>query len=210
MLQRTQPAGGGGADHDKQQRVEQQVDAQLLVLRFTPGDCGRDIQAGGQPGGRNPQYGKLRMNGATHAEWQDLLGGRSLRGFQFRAVSPLSARAIGSDPPTDTSEYWTTTTGTAEGLPNGDSVGGLFRFFAGAQYEVPIFDKFIAGVVFTDTGTVTDTLEMNPYRASLGCGLRLYIPQLGQAPLAFDFAVPYLKYETDETETFSFTAELPF
>ncbi len=157
----------------------------------------------------NTSAGYIFQNDAPVSE-RFYLGGRSLRGFQFRAVSPLSARAIGSDPPTDTSEYWTTTTGTAEGLPNGDSVGGLFRFFAGAQYEVPIFDKFIAGVVFTDTGTVTDTLEMNPYRASLGCGLRLYIPQLGQAPLAFDFAVPYLKYETDETETFSFTAELPF
>jgi len=133
------------------------------------------------------------------------LGGRSLRGFLFRSVSPLSAQAIGADPPTTV--YATT---TASGQPNGQPIGGTFRFFAGAQYEVPIFDKFVSGVIFTDSGTVTDSLNLNPYRASIGCGLRLYIPQLGQAPLAFDFAKAVLKTETDQTETFSFTAELPF
>ena len=138
------------------------------------------------------------------------LGGRSLRGFEFRAISPLSAVAIGADPPTPFSEYYTTTNGQADGLPNGQPIGGTFRFFAGAQYEVPIFDKFISGVVFSDSGTVTDSFDLAPYRVSIGCGVRLYIPQLGQAPLAFDFAVPVVKYETDQKQEFSFTAELPF
>lgn len=133
------------------------------------------------------------------------LGGRSLRGFQFRAISPLSPEEIGTNPPGTFNP-----TLTANGLPNGQPIGGTFRFFAGAQYEVPIFDKFISGVVFVDSGTVTDSVTFAPYRASIGCGIRLYVPQLGPAPLAFDFAVPFLKYETDETEVFSFTAELPF
>ena len=135
------------------------------------------------------------------------LGGRSLRGFEFRAISPLSAEEIGADPPTPAS---LTPTVNENGLPNGQPIGGTFRFFAGAQYEVPIFDKFISGVVFSDSGTVTDSFNLTPYRVSIGCGVRLYIPQLGQAPLAFDFAVPVVKYETDLTQTFSFTAELPF
>lgn len=135
------------------------------------------------------------------------LGGRSLRGFEFRAISPLSAEEIGADPPTPAS---LTPTVNENGLPNGQPIGGTFRFFAGAQYEVPIFDKFISGVVFSDSGTVTDSFNLTPYRVSIGCGVRLYIPQLGQAPLAFDFAVPVVKYETDSTQTFSFTAELPF
>lgn len=135
------------------------------------------------------------------------LGGRSLRGFEFRAISPLSAEEIGADPPTPAS---LTPTVDNNGLPNGQPIGGTFRFFAGAQYEVPIFDKFISGVVFSDSGTVTDSFNLTPYRVSIGCGVRLYIPQLGQAPLAFDFAVPVVKYETDSTQTFSFTAELPF
>ncbi|MDA1261457.1 MAG: outer membrane protein assembly factor BamA [Planctomycetota bacterium] len=135
------------------------------------------------------------------------LGGRTLRGFEFRAISPLSALEIGADPPTPGS---LTPTVNNNGLPNGQPIGGTFRFFAGAQYEVPIFDKFISGVLFSDSGTVTDSFDLSPYRVSIGCGVRLYIPQLGQAPLAFDFAVPVVKYETDQTQTFSFTAELPF
>ncbi len=135
------------------------------------------------------------------------LGGRSLRGFQFRSVSPLSPLAIGTDPPTPATVIPTV---NANGLPNGQPIGGNFRFFAGAQYEVPIFDKFVAGVLFCDSGTVTDSLTLSPYRVSVGIGIRLFIPQLGPAPLAFDLATPIVKYETDQTEVFSFTAELPF
>lgn len=157
----------------------------------------------------NTSAGYLYNSNAPVSE-RFYLGGRSLRGFVFRSVSPLSPEAIGADPPTSTSVYPTTTTGTVEGLPNGDPIGGIFRFFAGAQYEVPVFDKFVTAVAFCDSGTATDSLTLNPYRVSVGGGLRLYIPQLGQAPLAFDFAVPIVKYVTDQTEVFSFTAELPF
>jgi outer membrane protein insertion porin family len=45
---------------------------------------------------------------------------------------------------------------------------------------------------------------------SVGLGVRLYIPQFGPAPLAFDFAIPLLKEESDETQVFSFSAEIPF
>ncbi len=135
------------------------------------------------------------------------LGGRSFRGFLFRAISPLSGMEIGADPPTPAS---LTPTVNAQGLPNGQPIGGNWRFFAGAQYEIPVFDKFISVVTFTDSGTVTQNFSMNPYRVSVGAGVRLYLPQLGPAPLAFDFAVPVVKYATDQTQVFSFTAELPF
>lgn len=135
------------------------------------------------------------------------LGGRSLRGFQFRSISPLSGMEIGADPPTPSS---LTPTVNVDGLPNGQPIGGTFRFFAGAQYEIPVFDKFISVVTFTDSGTVTDSFNLSPYRVSVGAGFRLYIPQMGPVPLAFDFAVPVVKYATDQTEVFSFTAELPF
>ena len=46
--------------------------------------------------------------------------------------------------------------------------------------------------------------------ASVGVGLRLYIPAFGQLPIAFDFAIPIQKEDGDETQVFSFTAELPF
>jgi outer membrane protein insertion porin family len=44
----------------------------------------------------------------------------------------------------------------------------------------------------------------------VGGGLRIYIPQFGQAPIALDFAYPIVKQELDEEQIFSFTIDLPF
>ena len=119
------------------------------------------------------------------------LGGRTFRGFDFRSVSPKGIRAD------------TLTLGT-------DPVGGTWQFFLGAQYEIPIFQEAMTGVVFVDSGTVTEDPGFDEYRISVGLGLRLYIPALGQWPLAFDFATALQKEDGDETQVFSFTAELPF
>ncbi|HRP63918.1 MAG TPA: hypothetical protein PK400_11530, partial [Phycisphaerales bacterium] len=48
------------------------------------------------------------------------------------------------------------------------------------------------------------------YRVSIGTGIRLYIPQLGPVPIAFDFGFPVLKQSRDEKQLLTFSAELPF
>ena len=65
-------------------------------------------------------------------------------------------------------------------------------------------------MLFADSGTVESDLSFDHYRLSVGFGVRLYIPQFGPAPLAFDFAIPLLLEDTDETQVFSFSAEIPF
>lgn len=122
---------------------------------------------------------------------QFYLGGRSMRGFDFRSVSPKGIR-------------------NDNGLPSDEAVGGEWMYFAGAQLEHPLLEDVITGVVFIDSGTVLDDLDFSNYRASIGVGLRLYIEQFGPVPIALDFAWPLLKEGTDETQLFSFTAELPF
>ena len=72
------------------------------------------------------------------------LGGRSFRGFEFRTVAPKGVRIDNGEP--------------------SDSVGGTWLFFAGAQYEVPIFQENINGVVFIDSGTVTDSPGCSRWR----------------------------------------------
>jgi outer membrane protein insertion porin family len=121
------------------------------------------------------------------------LGGRTFRGFDFRTVSPKSVANIDPSVP----------------LGN-DPIGGNWLFSLGAQYEQPIFQNSFAGVAFIDSGTVTEDPGFDQYRVSVGFGVRLYIPQFGPAPLAFDFAFPVLKEDTDETQVFSFSAEIPF
>ena len=119
------------------------------------------------------------------------LGGRSLRGFAYREVSP---KGIPSQP----------------GGPDDIPIGGDFLLFLGAQYQFPLVGTFIDGVCFVDSGTVNNAPGFDEYRLSVGAGLRIYIPQLGPTPMAFDFAFPLMKEENDETEAFSFSAELPF
>ncbi|MEE2719316.1 MAG: outer membrane protein assembly factor BamA [Planctomycetota bacterium] len=119
------------------------------------------------------------------------LGGRTLRAFAFREVSP---KGTPSQP------------GGPEDIPS----GGDFLLFLGAQYQFPLVGTFIDGVFFVDSGTVNDAPGFDEYRVGVGAGLRIYIPQLGPTPMAFDFAIPVMKQENDQTEVFSFSAELPF
>ena len=109
-------------------------------------------------------------------------GFSTIRGFNFRGVSPID-----------------TATGVA--------VGGEFRLLASAEYMFPITaDDMLRGVVFCDTGTVEPKIDQwfSKYRVAPGFGLRVVIPAMGPAPLAFDFAFPIASEATDRTEVFSF------
>lgn len=119
------------------------------------------------------------------------LGGRSFRGFDFRGIGPVGVRA-------DTGE------------PGGDHVGGDFLFFAGAEITKPVWQDVMAMVVFVDSGTLNESASLDDYRVSVGIGVRMFLPQFGQAPLAFDFAFPLIKEDTDDTQSFSFAVDLPF
>lgn len=119
------------------------------------------------------------------------MGGRSFRGFEFRTISPRGIRA-------DTL------------APSNDPVGGTWQFFLGSQYEMPLLGDALSGVIFVDSGTVTNDVGLDDYRVSAGVGIRLHIPQFGPTPLAFDFGVPLVKQSGDDDQVFSFSAELPF
>ena len=138
-----------------------------------------DASAGAILSGRAPTYERF------------YLGGRTLRGFQFREVSPKGTPA---------------NPGGATDIP----IGGDYMIFLGGQYQFPLLSSVLDGVFFIDSGTVNDDFGFEAYRVSVGLGIRLYIPQLGPTPMAFDFAFPLRKQDNDETEVFSFSAELPF
>jgi len=137
----------------------------------------------------NAQVGRI-FGGAPLYE-RFYLGGRSLRGFEFRTVSPKGIR-------NDTGEA------------SNDPVGGEWLLFLGGQYEFPLISNVITGVVFADSGTVTDEPKFDEFRLGVGAGIRLYIPQFGPVPIAFDFTYPVVKEESDRTTIFSFSAEVPF
>lgn len=119
------------------------------------------------------------------------LGGQSFRGLDFRTVSPKGIR-------------------NDNGLPGEDPVGGSWLFFAGAEITQPLFEEILSAAVFVDSGTVTEDPGFDDYRVTAGFGLRIVVPALSPAPLAFDFGWPLLKEESDETRVFSFTLDVPF
>lgn len=107
-------------------------------------------------------------------------GYATLRGFDFRGANPI----VG-----------------------GVEVGGRFQWLNTLEYMFPITaDDAFRGVAFVDFGTVEQDVEIDPdtFRVSPGVGLRVAIPLLGPAPLAFDFGFPVAKAATDEERMFSF------
>jgi outer membrane protein insertion porin family len=130
-------------------------------------------------------------------------GHRSFRGFDFRGVSPRGLfRNRGPDRIVGTPD---------DVIKQGDDpVGGEWMFLLSFEYNYPIFQDVIRGVFFTDTGTVEEDVGFNDYRVSVGAGIRIKIPFLGQAPFALDFAYPLIKQEEDDIRYLSFDLAVPF
>ena len=118
-------------------------------------------------------------------------GHRSFRGFSFRGVGPRGIQA-------DTGEK------------GDDPVGGRWLFLFSLEYNFPIYQEVLRAVFFTDTGTVDENVKFSEYRVSVGAGLRLRVPMLGDAPFAFDFAIPVVRDQDDDERVFSFDLAIPF
>ena len=114
-------------------------------------------------------------------------GFSSLRGFEYRGVSPLVPAG-------------------QQGA--GVAIGGDFELLTSAQYMFPITqDDMLRAVFFVDAGTVEPTVSnwSDRVRVAPGFGLRIAIPQMGPAPIALDFGFPVVKQAGDITQIFSFS-----
>lgn len=118
-------------------------------------------------------------------------GGRSFRGFDVRAVSPVGIRA-------DTGEV------------GNDPVGGVWGFFLGTEIRQPVYEDIVSIVGFVDSGTVSNEIGFQQYRLSVGFGVRIKWEALSAVPIAFDFGFPIFKEDTDDARLFSFFVDLPF
>ena len=112
-------------------------------------------------------------------------GYATLRGFEFRGAGPVAS--------------------------NGVETGGRFQWLNTVEYMFPITaDDAFRGVAFVDFGTVEEDIKIDAdtFRVAPGVGVRVAIPMLGPAPLAFDFAIPVAKADGDEEQVFSFYMSL--
>lgn len=135
---------------------------------------------------------KLGFSGDETPIFENYFAGgyATMRGFDFRGASPAVRVTDGS--------------GIVE-------TGGRFQWLNTAEYMFPITaDDAFRGVAFVDFGTVETSakIDKDNFRVAPGVGLRVAIPMLGPAPLAFDFAYPVAMADTDQRRIFSFYMSL--
>ena len=107
----------------------------------------------------------------------------SIRGFDYRGISPRGLASDGSG-------------------KKDDPIGSDWIFLANAEITVPLPAENIAALFFIDSGTV----ETGRYRAAVGTGIQIMVPQwFGPVPMRFEFATPFMKDDSDDTQVFSFS-----
>ncbi len=110
-------------------------------------------------------------------------GSGSLRGFDYRGVSPRGESR--------------TNDGVFE-----DPIGSDWLLLANAEITVPLSSERFNWLFFTDTGMV----EEGGFRSAVGTGIEILLPQwFGPVPMRFELAVPLSKDERDDTRAFSFS-----
>jgi outer membrane protein insertion porin family len=138
-----------------------------------------------RPDGTGQQFFTLRSHFGIATEstpvYERYFAGNfgSLRGFQYRTVSPH-----------------------AFNVPT----GGVMMALGSVEYQFPwnARDTFHQ-IIFTDFGTVTGNYQFSDMRASVGTGLKVSLPMFGPMPFEFDLAFPVLKQGGDKSQIFNFT-----
>ena len=111
-------------------------------------------------------------------------GFSSLRGFEFRGVSPRRPASTAC------------------------ASAATSRCSASVAVHVPDHAPTTCSAAWSscDAGTVEPTISdwTDKFRVAPGFGLRISIPAMGPAPIALDFAFPVAKQPGDQTQIFSF------
>jgi outer membrane protein insertion porin family len=111
-------------------------------------------------------------------------GAYGIRGFEYRGVSTRGLQTDVSNPQRE------------------DPIGSDWIFLANAEVSVPLAGESISWLIFVDSGAI----DTGGYRVGAGSGLQIMIPQwFGPVPMRFEFALPMMKSEGDETQVFSFS-----
>ncbi len=138
-----------------------------------------------RPDGTGKQFFTLRGHFGVATEstpvYERFFAGNfgSLRGFQYRTVSPH-----------------------AFGVPT----GGIMMAVGSVEYQYPWNARdTINQIFFTDFGTVTPNYEFNDMRVSVGTGLKISLPMMGPMPFEFDLAFPVMHAFGDKFMPFNFT-----
>ena len=114
-------------------------------------------------------------------------GTYGIRGFDYRGVSTRGLQTnlpVGVTPQRD------------------DPIGSDWIFLANTEVTMPLISDNFAALFFVDSAAI----DTGSYRAAVGTGIQIQIPNwFGPVPMRFEIATPFMKDDTDETRTFSFS-----
>lgn len=140
---------------------------------------------GTRPDGSGPRIlsfrGHFGVTGRDTPVYERFFAGYlgSLRGFQYRGVGP---HVLGSN------------------------IGGTMMAIGSVEYMFPLIaSDALRQVIFSDFGTVENGFNFDNFRASVGTGLRLTLPQFGPLPISIDLAFPVAKAPGDKVNYFNFS-----
>jgi outer membrane protein assembly factor BamA len=111
-------------------------------------------------------------------------GTYGLRGFDYRGVSTRGLQTVFP-------------------FERKDPIGSDWIFLANGEIAVPLVGENVSALFFIDSGTI----DTGKYRASVGTGIQIQIPQLlgSMVPMRFELATPFRRDDDDETQVFSFS-----
>ena len=111
------------------------------------------------------------------------IGYYGIRGFKYRGISTRGLQTHVLNP------------------QRKDPIGSDWVFLANTELSVPLIGENVSGLFFMDSGTI----DTGPYRAAVGVGIQIMIPQVfGPVPMRFSIATPLSKDDDDKTQSFSF------
>ncbi|UCF16116.1 MAG: BamA/TamA family outer membrane protein, partial [Phycisphaerales bacterium] len=111
-------------------------------------------------------------------------GTYGIRGFEYRGVSTRGLRT------------------NVPFIERKDPIGSDWIFLANSEIVVPLVGQNVGALFFIDSGTI----DTGSYRASIGTGVQIQIPQFfGPMPMRFELATPIRRDDDDETQVFSFS-----
>jgi outer membrane protein insertion porin family len=102
----------------------------------------------------------------------------SVRGFDYRGISTRGAPQFR------------------------DPVGSKYVVVGNTELLIPLVGDNLSLLTFADTGTIDD----GQWRFSVGAGIQILIPQLlREIPMRFEYGIPLIKENEDDTRRFNFT-----
>jgi outer membrane protein insertion porin family len=113
-------------------------------------------------------------------------GQSSIRGFRFRGVGPMT---------------------------NNNPEGGKVLILGSLNYQFPLYEDTLGGVLFVDTASVAPEFNADAvfdFRVAVGFGIRLKVPFLGEVPFAIDFGFPIIDKREDNRQLISFSLSRRF